>query len=144
MSIPHDPWLALAFVAIGGVIITLSWLDLRLGKAAQAWPAASGTIVVREISRANGGRNTWTPIVRYCYSVQGARYDGDRLSFRAFWTASGAIRAVYHYEPHQVVSVRYDPTHPERSVLEPEIDDRPWVRLGVGILFLIAAILTLI
>jgi hypothetical protein len=136
-SLLRDRYPDFALILIGLTLSLWSWLDLRLAKAARAWPTTTGHVLGRSIDSTDAvGRHSYLPIIRYKYAVEGATYRGTRLSFRHYWSRQRAIIAAYYYSPGDTVTVHYDPAVPDRSVLKPEADDRPWVRLGIGLLIL--------
>ena len=60
------------------------------------------------------------PLVRYEYTVDGARYEGTLVSYAGFGYKA-AIGAAVRYEVGQMVTVWYHPDRPGRAVLEPGV-----------------------
>lgn len=112
--------LALGFGAVG---IGL-WLMQRVrgqGKASLAWPSAAGMIKTSEVAsyRVKGGHQ-FRAHATYSYAVNGRPYSGDRIRFGNYAGAkSVAEEDVARYQPGTSVQVRYNPSDPSVSVLEP-------------------------
>ena len=100
------------------------WAGARMMPALRSlsWPSTEGEILARDL---DSSPLRYNPVVEYRYEVGGSQFRGHRISFAPTMTVSDADRALgtfHKYLPGRKVDVYYDPTHPERSVLEPGIN----------------------
>jgi hypothetical protein len=121
--------LVVAVVAIvaGGVMIAIGVDTYRDGKETKSWTATSGEVLsstvdseTRTVRRNNRKREetTYIPIVRYAYTVDGVRYEGDDI--RADDHGGDVSRAydiVRRFPEGAETAVYYDPNDPSRAVL---------------------------
>lgn len=108
------------FYAIGVGMLGYGLLSLKRSTEAGDWPTAVGSIDECQISRKDSGENvTYGVEVKYSYSVNGKEYQGDKLAFGyAFSSARETHQEILEkLKAAQSVEVRYDPFHPENSVL---------------------------
>lgn len=121
----NNPWVgvlvAAVFVLIG-LGISINGVDrASAGEASRSWPATGGQITASSVGISMSDDGTeYSPDVSYIYQVEGREYDGSRISFGG--TNGGeeeAIRYTQRYPIGKKVSVYYDPSRPERAVLEP-------------------------
>ena len=139
--------LGIAELALGvGALAYSGWIVAE-GVAAARWPTVPGRITEARVERVLGdkwGGHRWEPRVAYSYQVNDQSYTGSRLSFSDESTYKDwAIAKTGRYVVGTSVAVRYNPTDPARSVLEPGFR---WGSLTVGVvglLFLAAALATL-
>ena len=95
-------------------------------KAAESWPTAFGKILaaqvkVEESSNSDGDSTTWyNPVVEYAYTANGRELEGRTLRFGNPRSANRkkADAAIAPYAVGSSIPVRYNPEHPEESVLE--------------------------
>jgi Protein of unknown function (DUF3592) len=117
-------FITLAALALATVLghATGERLELRqLSRESTEWPAVAGVVVdTRAVwsSSPRSGRSYW-PLVHYRYSIDGATYSGDRVSFRVDYGRVDAEDAVAKYPAGSVAWISYSPGVPRRSVLEP-------------------------
>lgn len=135
------PWVVrLWMVGVAGVIGCVAAFFIWMGAAerdraiaAQSWPTVEGTITESRVAESRGakGRRDSTAIIRYSYSVDGAPYEGNRLSYIVA-TESAAARAA-RYSPGDRVVVHVNPTDPAAAVLEtPPPGWEAWIPMAVG------------
>lgn len=115
------------FVA-GFVVLVFGFLQFQKARESSGWPTVIGTVVSSEVemkrTTRDAGRDiriTYRPDVEYAYSVNGTDYTSDKF----------AIQTVQHKNPRAAendlvpfpvggdVTVYYDPTNPDSSVLRP-------------------------
>jgi hypothetical protein len=110
---------------------------------------AEGFVVETRIEeQGGGGEFSYKPVVVYQYTVGGASYRGDRLSFGGEPTdgshseAEGIVSAFPKGKP---VAVQYDPADPARAVLYSGVRQE-WLRtkVGVGLFFVASGIVGLL
>jgi len=108
-----------------------------------SWSTAEGRIVDSSIDKERG-RRSWGYVLRvdYEYSVDGLTYRGDRVLYlddvrAGTGDALRRERDRLGYQSGNPVRVYYDPDEPGRAVL------RPGLGVGLAVLLMLAAILTL-
>ena len=109
-------FLGLMFAIIGLISIQPALQSLR-------WKPADGVITARDNGR-----------LRYQYSVGDRHFSGSRVAFHGQGTTS-------RYHNGQKVTVYYDPTAPDRSVLRPGPGLLGYLPLGAGGLFFILGLI---
>lgn len=119
--------LGVVFTVIGGVMAFVGYDTYRDGKKTEGWTETSGRVLSSTIdertrtTRRNGRSETdttYTPVVRYEYTVDGIRYEGDAV--RADDHGGSYDRAseiVDRYPEASETTVYYDPDSPEDAVL---------------------------
>lgn len=116
-------------VAAGFIGVTLYyWMIVprRRRAAAAAWPTTDGVVRATAVQTRSQqrGANYHTPVVEYAYAVGGADYVGTRPSFlNLTWTDRSALEQelARKYPSGRKIRVRYDPSAPQNSVLDPEM-----------------------
>lgn len=122
---PDKPIVLGVLLGLGlGAIGAGLWMIRRVrgqGKASLGWPTAAGIVKTSEIAsyRVKGGHQ-FQARATYSYAVNGRPYSGDRIRFGNYAGAkSVAEEDVARYRPGASVEVRYNPSDPSVSVLEP-------------------------
>ena len=101
----------------GAFLLQKAW---RLGSASENWPSTKGRITE---SRFEPDDESYNLIVKYEYTVDGVKIQGDTFSYRGFSTDLSSVeQIVARYPIDSNVSVYFDPTSVETCVLEPGID----------------------
>jgi hypothetical protein len=119
--------IGIAFTIIGGVMAFVGFDQYRDGKETESWTATDGRVLSATIDektrteRRNGRtrtETTYTPVIRYEYTVEGFRYEGDdiRADDRS-GNFSWANDLVDRYPVEAETTVYYDPDKPEDAVL---------------------------
>lgn len=118
-------------VAVIGVWLTLSMMSAwYLSLASLHWPTANGHVIT---SGVDSGTTTlgdwWAPSVKYKYQVGAKSFQSDMIRFYIpLLRDSAAAEAIRSpYPAGKLVSVYYDPDHPNRSVLEPGFRQAIWM-----------------
>jgi hypothetical protein len=72
-------------------------------------------------------------VVKYSYVASGERYSGEWQTPNFFRPAQVSDFVTRHFPPGQIVTVRYDPKKPERSLIEvdPEICRAGMIQLNL-------------
>ena len=118
-----EAWEIIGIPLFGGAAGYAVWCAVE-GMRAQDWPSVPGEITSSKIdSRFGRGGPHYTPTVTYIYSVEGVRYQAERLQFGDpdYSFKSRAERRIRPYAVGSQVVVRYHPNHPGRAVLEPGV-----------------------
>jgi hypothetical protein len=108
-------------VVLAGSLVLLSdgAVDLLQAISSAKWPKAPGRILTSQIV---SGR-FYHPAITYVYTVGNTSYTGNtyRWGDTYYWKRQTAEPAVQTYAPGSTVFVSFDPSRPERSVLEPGV-----------------------
>ena len=125
---------------------------VEMAEASEHWATVEGTITAAALDERTStttshdrfgtiSRKTSTRYVAdvsYAYAVRGTEYEGATISFSAsssFDQPQEAQAVLDGYPVGAVVAVHYDPSHPERSVLEPGSEGVGWLRiLGLALI----------
>jgi hypothetical protein len=109
------------------------------GLASRDWPAVEGKVVSAEI--VSGEDDSYLARIVYAYTVNGKSFQGERQRFDGGSSYGGDRHQVGRYLDKYPVEeptlIRYDPRHPERSVLEPGYHHSALVLLGAGVIFIV-------
>lgn len=107
------------------------------------WPEVAGTIVSSNISHHLGGKGTpySSPDIAYSYQVGPTLYIGDNIAYAPLSSSNTrkVSQVTGRYPVGRVVTVYYDPSNPQESVLEPGATTDSWTKVIAGIIFLIIA-----
>jgi hypothetical protein len=113
--------------AIGAWLIYAGTRSRKLAQASELWPIAGGAVLSTEVTKhtyrdpqQHTTSYTYTPHVRYSYSVAGKSYEGKVIRFGDMTqgAVSLAEAIVAKYPAGSTVAVRYDPQNPSRATLE--------------------------
>lgn len=123
--------LGLAFCVVGSVRAAL---NIRRGHQSERWPTTDGEVLDAFV-RNWFGRHV--PVVRYRYRVDGAEYRSSRVGFFTFAVPSRASGEAFirGFRKGSSIAVRFQPDHPDRSVLRTGNRFANWVELVGGVLF---------
>ncbi|HEY5706791.1 MAG TPA: DUF3592 domain-containing protein [Terrimicrobiaceae bacterium] len=127
----------LIFVAVGLGFAAFAARGVIQARASSAWPQVSGEITHSEITDSD---SSYSPLVRYKYSVSDRSFAGERICFgldRMFAGYKFAQRYTQRYPVGSPVAVYYDPDQPSQSVLEPGITKRAFIPMAFGLGFAI-------
>lgn len=153
---------ALGAVALGAIAAFFLRTALRARReleASRGWPLVPGQITasrVKTIKRRSSSGNAYEvhdTEIAYAYEIAGASFTGERVHagsslglFNPGMSEAKARETVERYPVGASVQVAYDPTRPERAVLEPGVGSgRIWVMVGLAAaLFAIALFLVVV
>ncbi len=115
--------IALVMLLAGIGLIMLGRNASKKAKASQSWPTTQGVVVAVSIKATtdNDGNDTYTPIVRYRYEVNGKTYESQRLAFGGQTSFSNNFEAedfLKSYQENAPVTVYYNPANPSEAVLD--------------------------
>jgi len=150
---PTSRWTAgrilVAAVVVGfGVLLGYSGAaDWYAGVQSENWPTAPGTVLVSEVLRIPGhGRvaHGYRGHVEYRYRIGTRAYVGDRVSFGREWVlgdgSEDAHRVVTRFQGAQDVQVYYDPSDPDRAVLDPGWTWSAMLRVAAGLIIVLVGV----
>lgn len=140
------------FVYLIIFIAGAAWLGLTLysmqqAKQSASWPSTTGKVDrtwVEESSSTDDEGHvdySYTPHVRYAYTVDGTQYTSERISFGAvtsYGSDSSARSHLSQYPPGGELQVFYDPADPSKAVLLREAHGSTVSLIGSGVLLLIS------
>jgi hypothetical protein len=126
MGMNVGAWLFGGVWVIGWSFVTL-FFDVMLIHGAvqqlrsQHWPTAQGRVASSEVvveSDSEGG-TSYTPKIRYSYSVDGVNHQNDRIRYGFSISGKRAARAAVEMYPRgNAVTVHYNPQTPSQVVLD--------------------------
>jgi len=140
-----------AFIVLASTLFTyLGVENARLAAETRTWPAVDGEIVRSDVveersqsqTRAGDDRRVYRSAIRYRYRVDGADYEGERVSLGEYATEdrADADAVVQRYPVGRRLPVHCRPGAPEASVLEPGNHGLPWLYAAIGSVFLLAGL----
>ena len=107
--------LHLIFLIVFPFAVWKAWKNIQLAKASTAWPTVSGTIKTSETAKVMFRKQ---PRVTYSYSVNGAPFTGNRISFAAGYPPKETDAILGRYPVGQEVTVAHTPEDPAQATLE--------------------------
>jgi hypothetical protein len=150
---PDLPWFAYA-ILLGPLALLLGaavYKTLQV-RAARAWPSVSGKVVIsgaemRDVrvmdSERKGGFRTeprnFANIV-YEYPVAGKKLRNNRVSIGEDRGNFEVAETIAKYPVGAVVTVYYNPLHPNEAVLERDLPKGLWGCLGIGTVIVLAIV----
>ncbi len=150
---PDLPWFAYAILLapLGLLLIIAAYKTLQV-RAAREWPSAAGKVVVSKTEvrkvkvldsdRAGGHRfevRNFADIV-YEYSVAGRKLRNNRVSIGEELGNFQVAETIAKYPVSAVVTVFYNPLHPDQAVLERDLPKGMWGCLGIGTAIVLAIV----
>jgi hypothetical protein len=102
------------------VVLSYGALDLSQALFSAKWPQAQGRILSSQVVQP---RSRYHPSITYAYVVGNTTYTGNtyRVGDTFYWKRQTAEAAVQDYAPGSTAFISFDPSRPERSVLEPGV-----------------------
>lgn len=83
------------------------------------WPTTQGLLRAKDLW-VTGRGNTWIPLMKYDYAVNGGIYTGEKISYDKISAGSKEelVEALSSYVPGMPVTVHYKPGNPATAVLQ--------------------------
>jgi hypothetical protein len=150
---PDLPWFvyAILLAPLGLLLAVATYKSLQV-RAAREWPSAAGKVVVSKAEvrrvkvidsdRAEGHRfeeRNFADIV-YEYSVAGRKLRNNRVSIGEDLGNFEVAETIAKYPVGTVVTVYYNPRHPDQAVLERDLPKGLWGCLGIGTAIVLAIV----
>lgn len=107
--------LQLIFLIVFPFALWKAWKNIQLAKASTGWPTVNGTIKSSETAKVMFRRQ---PRVTYSYSVNGAPFTGNRISFAAGYRPKETDAILSRYPVGREVIVAHAPDDPVQATLE--------------------------
>jgi hypothetical protein len=151
--LPDLPWFvyAMLLAPLGLLLVAAAYKSLQV-RAAREWPSAAGKVVVSKTEvrkvkvidsdRAEGHRfeeRNFADIV-YEYSVAGRKLRNNRVSIGEDLGNFQVAETIAKYPVGAVVTVYYNPLHPDQAVLERDLPKGLWGCLGIGTAIVLAIV----
>jgi Protein of unknown function (DUF3592) len=151
--LPDLPWFVYAMLlAPLGLILGAAVYKTLQVRAAREWPSAAGKVVVskaevRKVKVIDGDREeghrfeerNFADIV-YEYSVAGGKLRNNRVSIGEDLGNFEVAEIIAKYPVGAVVTVYYNPQHPNQAVLERDLPKGLWGCLGIGTAIVLAIV----
>jgi ribosomal protein L21E len=142
---PDLPWFvyAMLLAPLGLILAAATYKSLQV-RAAREWPSTAGKVVVskaevRKVKVIDGDREEGHRFeernfanVVYEYSVAGKKLRNNRVSIGEDRGNFQVAETIAKYPVGAVVTVFYNPLHPDQAVLEPDLPKGMWGCLGIG------------
>src|SRR5947208_4689885 len=136
-----------------GLILGVAVYKTLQVRAAREWPSTAGKVVVSkpevrkvkviDSDRAEGHRfeeRNFADIV-YEYSVAGRKLRNNGVSLGEDRGNFEVAETIAKYPVGTVVTVYYNPLHPDQAVLERDLPKGMWGCLGMGTAFVLASVI---
>ena len=151
--LPDLPWFvyAMLLAPLGLILAAATYKSLQV-RAAREWPSAAGKVVVSKAEvrkvkvidsdREEGHRfeeRNFADIV-YEYSVAGRKLRNNRVSIGEDLGNFQVAETIAKYPVGAVVTVYYNPLHPDQAVLERDLPKGMWGCLGIGTAIVLAIV----
>jgi hypothetical protein len=150
---PDLPWFvyAMLLAPLGLLLIVATYKTLQV-RAAREWPSTAGKVVVSKAElrkvkvsdsdRAGGYRFEERNFaeIAYEYSVAGRKLRNNRVSIGEDRGNFQVAETIAKYPVGAVVTVYYNPLHPDQAVLERDLPKGMWGCLGIGTAIVLAIV----
>ena len=150
---PDLPWFvyAMLLAPLGLILVAAAYKTLQ-ARAAREWPSTAGKVAVSnaevrnvkvmDSDREDGHRfeeRNFANIV-YEYSVAGRKLRNNRVSIGEDLGNFQVAETIAKYPVGAVVTVFYNPLHPDQAVLERDLPKGMWGCLGIGTAIVLAIV----
>ncbi|MCB8944514.1 MAG: DUF3592 domain-containing protein [Ardenticatenaceae bacterium] len=136
---------AFIFLLVGGGLCFWGWNILQDARASASWPTAVGLITRSEVTESTDaeGGDSYSPEVTYTYQVNSLSYVGNRIKFgeNSYNSRNRAQEIAANYPVNKEITVFYEPTQPDNSVLEAGVSSGSYIVLAIGALFVFLTVL---
>ncbi len=136
----------------GGILIITGigmigvWIYLFLrALSTKNWASTTGKIIKGEVinSGTSSGSNSWSPTIKYLYSINDNQFEGDRIKtiVSSYSSTKQAQKELDKYPVNSSVKVYYNPDKPADSVIIPGVAKGIFGILAGGLVLSIVGIL---
>jgi hypothetical protein len=134
------------FLLIGAGLTIWGWNILQNARASASWPTAEGVVLSSEVSLSTDaeGSDSYSPEVTYRYLALDSSYENRTIKFgeNSYGNRRKAQEIAARYPVGKSVTVYFDPDMPARSVLEPGVSAGSYIVLGIGLFFILIALVS--
>ena len=107
--------LTLLFLIVFPFAIYTAWKNVQKAKASVSWPTTTGKVIASDIKKVMFRRQ---PQITYTYSVNGAPFTSQRVSFAGGYKPKEVDPVLARYPVGSDVTVAHDPQNPAEATLE--------------------------
>jgi hypothetical protein len=107
--------LQLIFLVVFPFAFWKAWKNIQLAKASTGWPTVQGTIKTSDTAKVMFRKQ---PRVTYSYSVNGASFTGNRISFAAGYPPRETDAILSRYPGGRQIVVAHAPGDPAQATLQ--------------------------
>jgi uncharacterized protein DUF3592 len=130
--------LSLIFLVVFPFAVWKAWQNVQLAKASTGWPTTTGKIAAAGTAKVMFRRQ---PRVTYTYSVNGAPYTSQRISFAGGYPPKETDAILSRYPVGSDVPVAYAPDNPKEAALETGATKQVTAQLRILLIFFVLIIL---
>ncbi|HEX7516694.1 MAG TPA: DUF3592 domain-containing protein [Chthoniobacterales bacterium] len=130
--------LSLIFLIVFPFALWKAWKNIQMAKASTGWPTVSGTVTTAKRARVMFRKQ---PRVTYSYSVNGAPFTGQRISFAGGYPPRETDAILSRYPVGQEVVVWHAPDKPAEATLETGSNRQVTSQLRILLIFFVLIIL---
>jgi hypothetical protein len=112
--------------------------NIQMAKASTSWPTVSGTVTASECAKVMFRKQ---PRVTYSYSVNGAPFIGNRISFAGGYPPKETDAILGRFPVGREVVVSYAPDKPAEATLETGSNPQVTAQLRILLIFFVLIIL---
>lgn len=132
--------IGIIFMVIGSFLSFIGYQQLKNAHDSLKWSITNGIILSSEIEKHEDSEHStnYEAYVRYEYNVGGKHYLSNQVSFGQYGSndPEHARSIVRQYEKGEKISVHFNPSNPNESILEPGVSFGTFIPLGLGFGFL--------
>lgn len=107
--------LALIFLIVFPFALYKAWQNVQMAKASTSWPTTTGRVTASDTVKVMFRRQ---PRITYSYSVNGAPFTSQRVSFAGGYKPRDVDPTLARYPVSSEVTVAHDPQKPAEATLE--------------------------
>jgi hypothetical protein len=115
-----------------------AWKNIQMAKASTGWPTTNGTVTASERAKVMFRKQ---PRVTYSYSVNGAPFTGNRISFAGGYPPKETDAILARFPVGQEVVVSYAPDKPAEATLETGSNRQVTAQLRILLILFVVIIL---
>jgi hypothetical protein len=130
--------LALIFLIIFPFALWKAWKNIQMAKASTGWPTVSGTVTTSKRAKVMFRKQ---PRVTYSYSVNGASFTGQRISFAGGYPPRETDAILSRYPVGREVVVSHALDKPAEATLETGSNRQVTAQLRILLIFFVLIIL---
>jgi len=153
LAVPDLPWFVYAMLlAPLGLLLVAAVVKTWQAREARSWPQVPGKVVtsvaeMREVRVSDDDREEGYRLesrnfanVTYEYSAGGRKLSNNRISIGEDVGNFQVAENLAKYPAGSIVTVYYNPRHPDQAVLERDLPKGLWGCLGIGTAIVLAII----
>jgi hypothetical protein len=130
--------LSLIFLVVFPFAAWKAWKNIQMAKASTNWPVTTGKVVAATTAKVLFRRQ---PRVTYSYSVNGAPYTSQRISFAGGYPSKETDAIIGRYPLGSEIPVSYAPDNPREATLETGATKQVTAQLRILVIFFVLIVL---